>query len=715
MVFFPPTFNHYQLILHYEGVQTMKKNRSKKPNNQIEHNTANLRKVFKYISTSILVLSLGMAVFLPFRQPAVDLALAAPVPGVPIDTVTLVDVWETSEFQTPNDPTDDSIEYWPDVPYLGSGTDSFTYQICDSDTDCDIATVNIAVNPVTLATTIDSIQVLMPNAGLGTPDAVDDNATVVETRWVNIDVLDNDDFGLDGPGTDPITIFPDCSSCTGPTYGTARVNEGPRSPDPTGLAYLDGHTFPDFTDRLLISDSEVNEIYPPNPAAFTGDNLFVTNLSGALVKTLTTLFVPDPDSPVYTDEPTGVAYNPANDHLFFTDDRRDRIFEVDPGPYGDYDSIVSDFKCSWIGCGDPSGVTFDTLRGHLIIVEGRYHFDQGEKVYDIDLGSNGTLDREDAWTSFDTTSIGIPDPEGIEFNPDNGHLYILSSEWDGYMAETTIDGKLLRYLDTPAVSGLDTPAGLAYIPQANGSDTNTIYIVDRGDDNDPPTVPLAGPVLLAGDPMENDGKLFKVTIPRNAPPFVDAGPNQTITFLTDATLDGTVIDDGWPESPGTVTTSWSAVSGPGLVTFGDASAVDTTASFDTLGTYVLNLEADDGGAHLVNDQVTIQVDPPVNQAPIVDAGSNQTITFPDSAILNGIVTDDGWPNPPGSFTTEWSTVSGPDQVSFDDDSKPNTTASFPQAGVYVLRLTANDSEYIVYDDVTITVNLTKVWLPLILK
>jgi hypothetical protein len=585
----------------------MKQNRSKNPNNQIEHNTTNLRKVFKVISSSILIISLGLAVFLPFRQPAVDPALAAPVPGVPIDSVTLVDVWETSEYQTDNDPTDDSIEY---VHTAGTtASDSFEYEICDGAGSpvCVAATVNITVSSTTLAATVESPQTLSAEA-INAPIPTTDNATVVINSWVNIDVLSNDDWGVDGPGTGAIRLGTDCENgsvagdCLEPTKGEANVNTGPRSPDPTGLAYLDGHTFPDFTDRLLISDSEVNEIYPPNPAAFTGDNLFLTDLSGGLVKTLTTLFDPDPDPPVYSDEPTGVAYNPANDHLFFTDDRRDRIFEVDPGPDGDYDIIETNFKCSWIGCGDPSGITFDTLRGHLIIVD-----DAGEEVYDIDLGSNGTLDREDAWTSFDTTIIGVSDPEGIEFNPDNGHLYILSSAWDGYMAETTIDGKLLRYLDTPSVSGLDTPAGLAYIPQGNGSNKNTIYIVDRGDDNNPPTVPIAGPVLLAGDPMENDGKLFKVTIPRNAPPFVDAGLDQTIALPNSASLDGTVIDDGWPKPPGSFTTDWSKVSGPGLVTFGDASVVDTTASFDTPGTYILNLEADDGGAHLVNDQVTIEV------------------------------------------------------------------------------------------------------------
>ena len=70
----------------------------------------------------------------------------------------------------------------------------------------------------------------------------------------------------------------------------------------------------------------------------------------------------------------------------------------------------------------------------------------------------------------------------------------------------------------------------------------------------------------------------------NQAPVVDAGPDQTITLPSSANLNGTVTDDGLPNPPGTVTTTWSEVSGPGPATFGNASAVDTTASFSASGT-----------------------------------------------------------------------------------------------------------------------------------
>jgi hypothetical protein len=98
--------------------------------------------------------------------------------------------------------------------------------------------------------------------------------------------------------------------------------------------------------------------------------------------------------------------------------------------------------------------------------------------------------------------------------------------------------------------------------------------------------------------------------------------------------------------------------------------------------------------------------PQTNTAPVVNAGADQTITLPASATLNGTITDDGQPNPPGATTAQWSMVSGPGTVSFADPKAVDTTASFSAGGTYVLRLTGNDSALTAADDVTITVNPT---------
>jgi hypothetical protein len=70
----------------------------------------------------------------------------------------------------------------------------------------------------------------------------------------------------------------------------------------------------------------------------------------------------------------------------------------------------------------------------------------------------------------------------------------------------------------------------------------------------------------------------------------------------DVNLLGTVDDpDGDP-----MTTTWSRTSGPAPVTFGNAAALETTATFTAAGTYVLRLTADDGYGS-VYDEVTIIV------------------------------------------------------------------------------------------------------------
>ncbi len=198
--------------------------------------------------------------------------------------------------------------------------------------------------------------------------------------------------------------------------------------------------------------------------------------------------------------------------------------------------------------------------------------------------------------------------------------------------------------------------------------------------------------------------------PANTAPTVASGPDQSVTLPDGATLNGTVTDDGLPD-PAALTTTWLMMSGPGpnTVTFGNAAAVDTTASFSTAGTYVLRLTADDT-QYSAYDEVTITVLPqPVNRAPSVAVGPDQTITLPAMATLDATVTDDGLPNPPGTVITTWSTVSGPPSgtVTFGNTSAVDTTASFSTAGTYVLRLSADDDGSeppATSDDVTITVN-----------
>jgi hypothetical protein len=190
----------------------------------------------------------------------------------------------------------------------------------------------------------------------------------------------------------------------------------------------------------------------------------------------------------------------------------------------------------------------------------------------------------------------------------------------------------------------------------------------------------------------------------NQPPVVSAGADQSFILPGSASLDGTVSDDGLPDLPAALTTSWTVVSGQGAVTFADASAVDTIASFSIADTYVLRLTAYDGELTSSDDvMITVLPEGTTNLPPWVDAGPDQTMMLPASASLDGTVSDDGLPNPPGAVSTTWTDVSGPGTVAFADANAVDTTASFSVEGTYVLRLTADDGDAIAFDEVTVMV------------
>jgi hypothetical protein len=99
-------------------------------------------------------------------------------------------------------------------------------------------------------------------------------------------------------------------------------------------------------------------------------------------------------------------------------------------------------------------------------------------------------------------------------------------------------------------------------------------------------------------------------------------------------------------------------------------------------------------------------EPPVsgNQAPYVNVGADQIIDHQSQASLRSIVTDDGLPFPTGNLTFQWVQLSGPAPVIFANATNASTSATFSQAGVYVLRLTANDGALATFDEVQVTVN-----------
>jgi PA14 domain/Domain of unknown function (DUF1929)/Kelch motif len=123
-------------------------------------------------------------------------------------------------------------------------------------------------------------------------------------------------------------------------------------------------------------------------------------------------------------------------------------------------------------------------------------------------------------------------------------------------------------------------------------------------------------------------QLYPDAPPPNQAPSVNAGADQAITLPAAAVLAGSASDDG---QPGALTTLWSKLSGPGTVSFGNASIPGTTASFSAPGDYVLRLSAHDGLATSIDDLAVR-----VNAAPGA-AGSGLSASYYNGMSFNSVV------------------------------------------------------------------------------
>jgi VCBS repeat-containing protein len=380
----------------------------------------------------------------------------------------------------------------------------------------------------------------------------------------------------------------------------------PPSPDPSGITYMS------HSNTLFIADGEVDEMN-----IFEGDNLFETTLAGTLVDSYSSIVTSD--RPI-NNEPVGVTYAApgeyrANAHLFISDDTSGSWIDVvdlgADGKYGTADDVRAKISTSAFSSEDPEGLAYDSWNNALFIADGL-----GNEIYRIAPGANGRFDGVtggggDQVTHFDVSSLGIRDPEGIEFNPDNGHLYILSHT-RGPIAELLLDGTLVQYIDVTATNGVAV-AGLAYGPSSTNPSQKHLYIVDRGVDNNQ-------------NANENDGKLYELS-------FLLVATNDS--YITDEDTVLTVADSGvlsndtdLDRNPLTAV----KVSNPahGSVTFDVTGSFVYTPDANFNGVDSFTYKANDGSTDSNIATVTITINP-VNDAPIA---VNDTYIANEDSMLN---------------------------------------------------------------------------------
>jgi hypothetical protein len=193
-------------------------------------------------------------------------------------------------------------------------------------------------------------------------------------------------------------------------------------------------------------------------------------------------------------------------------------------------------------------------------------------------------------------------------------------------------------LDATLVADDGTPVAATFLwTKQSGPGTVTFPGGDTALDTTA-TFSVAGTYVLlltADDTALQGSDTVTIVVQDNEAPTVDAGSAQNATLAATVSLDGTVtVDDGLPTSPG-LTYLWTQDSGPGTATFGSSTNIDTTATFNQVGEYVLKLTATDGLGLFGSDTVTITVRANAAFTAITNGRFNAAATWDAPGGTNG--------------------------------------------------------------------------------
>ncbi|WKX74844.1 Ig-like domain-containing protein [Zobellia laminariae] len=176
----------------------------------------------------------------------------------------------------------------------------------------------------------------------------------------------------------------------------------------------------------------------------------------------------------------------------------------------------------------------------------------------------------------------------------------------------------------------------------------------------------------------------------NNGPVARAGLDQTITLPTNSvTLDGSGSSD---TAPGTINSyQWRQIdsSTGAIATISNADVAVATVSDLTEGNYTFKLTVTDNQNATHTDDIVITVGAVTNVAPVADAGPNQNITLPTSAVtLNGAGSSDTAPGTIASYA--WTQFSGPTTANIVSGNSASTSVTGLAEGIYKFRLTVAD-------------------------
>ncbi|MEX0985643.1 MAG: Ig-like domain-containing protein [Actinomycetota bacterium] len=418
----------------------------------------------------------------------------------------------------------------------------------------------------------------------------------------------------------------------------------PASPDPAGIAYLPG------VDGMMIADSEVDET---TGAGYHGVNVWLrTRTTDQHIRTFTTTS--------YTNEPTGLAYDAANNRLFISSDSGEKLFILSPGNdglVGTGDDSRTTILLAGYGVADAEDVAYNTQNGHVYIADGT-----PVEVWDIDPVDGVLGNGNDTATHFDVAVHGGRDSEGLAYDPVRNTI-LVADRGTKRIYELTTSGGLVRTIDARGIAGLQNPADVEVAPASNGSGARNYWIADRTVDN-------------GTNASENDGLVFEIAIPGAG---TDTPPTVTLTApAAGATVSGTAValSANASDDNGVTMVEWFLDSGTTAIATDTDSAGGWTGTWNstlaTDGSHTITARATDTIGQTANHQRSVTVDN-IDELPSVTLtapGAGATVSG-TAVALSANASDDE-----GVTKVEWFLDAGSTPIATDTSSAGGWTGSW---------------------------------------
>jgi hypothetical protein len=324
------------------------------------------------------------------------------------------------------------------------------------------------------------------------------------------------------------------------------------------------------------------------------------------------------------------------------------------------------------------GVT-GTITGYRITLSAAPGAGKSRKftIYKNDVAQDGTAGTPNTVLTFNDATAALTATFTLTVAVGD-RLYVQHDCVTGVAAAATALGTLSFTSDSPGESNLcssnldaTTGSGVTEYSEAVGCGLSWTATEANRTQHGPSTALEFSGMIAALHAAPGSGKSIAITLRKNG-----ADTGQTVTIADAATSGGP--------------------SGAAPVTITDSDTMALKYVFTGVDTNLCRIAT----GYTLLDPVA------ANEAPVADAGPDQTVDFGTVVQLAGSATDDGQPDPPAALTYAWSKVSGPGSVTFSNANIAAPTVTFGENGVYVLRLTVDDSALNDTDDVQITVNNT---------